>query len=410
MQAAQTVDISKYQVEDALDLGAIVRDLDRVAELQQTQKRLGEISVAWLASGHPLMGGEYYRGLRPAALLNHRYGWHTAVCDRMGTTDDEEGPLSFVTPGEGGHVMTPRIIVLRPIKQWSSYWSTRAHKNGQLLIADLDDDVWGHEDWGPNHDTFRGKPTETDDDIDKWCWEVDGWLASTPVIKKRILEFGPGRWKKKPSIVVAPNCYDPTGVGGGMLPKPGRRLGTRLWLSGRMSGDLELWRELIAPLLTELDLTFVHVGQEVRNERVAGSGEPRSFVGSCGFPPHRTIARPTTVLPLMHKSFSDVSIGVIIQADHAYNAAKTEASAVELASMGLPLVAATNHPLYKKIPGRVEIDPQAVRDRIEALLDPEVWEIESKRARAWATETAVKREAEYLAAFETLIGQMSSPH
>ncbi len=393
----QPLDISKYQVGEALDLEAIVTDLDRVARIQEEQKKRAEISVAWLASGHPLMGGEYYRGLRPAALLNHRYGWHTAVCDRMGTTDDEEGPLSFVVPGSN-HVITPRIIVLRPIKQWTSYWSERAHKNGQLLVADLDDDVWGHEDWGPNHETFRGKPTAEDDDIDKWCWKVDGWLASTPHMKARIEEMGKRRGHV-PKVSVAPNCYDPTGVGGGMLPKPGRRLGTRLWLSGRMSGDLELWGDLIGPLLTELDLTFVHVGQEIANERAGVTVEPRSFVKSCGFPAHRTIARPTSVLPLMHESFRDVSIGVIIQADHLYNAAKTETSAVELASMGLPLVAATNHPLYKKVPGRVDISPQAVRNRIEALLDPDFWETESRRSRAWAAEMSARRETEYLNAF-----------
>jgi hypothetical protein len=108
----------------------------------------------------------------------------------------------------------------------------------------------------------------------------------------------------------------------------------------------------------------------------------------------------------MHKSFTDVSIGVILQADHPYNAAKTETNAVELASMGLPLVAATNHPLYAKVPGRVDIDATAVRERIVALLEPDYWQEESARAREWANEIAVKRESEYLAAFTDLLSQV----
>jgi hypothetical protein len=74
--------------------------------------------------------------------------------------------------------------------------------------------------------------------------------------------------------------------------------------------------------------------------------------------------------------------------------------------MGLPLVAATNHILYRTVPGRVSPDPTSVRGRIEELLDPVVWEEESQRARAWATEVAVKREGEYLAAFTDLLGHV----
>lgn len=397
---APIVNLDKYQVGDALDIGAIVADLDRVAELQQIQKDRGEISVAWLLSRHPLLGGEYYRGLRPAALLNHKYGWHTAVCNAMGTTDDSpDGPLSFVTPN--GHVMTPRVIVVRPVREWTRYWTERAQRNGQVVLVDLDDDIWSHETWG-EADHYN------EDQYDEWCWRADGWLVSTPRIRTRITELGAEHWEHKPPIVVAPNCYDPVGVGGGLLPRPGRTLGTRLWLSGRMTDDLALWRDLVAPLLRELDLSFVHVGDSTDPIPYGPrQGElPPTLVGDCGFPASRTILRPSVLLPEMHKSFTDVSIGVIMQSDHPYNAAKTETNAVELASMGLPLVAATNHPLYEKVPGRVPIDALEVRNRIVMLLEEDYWEEESRHARAWAQEIAAKREAEYLTAFTDLLRQV----
>jgi hypothetical protein len=399
MPDGETVDFSKYQNPDgALDLGAVVADLDRVAELQAGRKPEPEFSVAWLCGRHPLLGGEYYRGLRPAALLNRRYDWHTAVCNTMGTEDDKpDGPLFFVTLN--GHVITPRVIVIRPIREWTAYWTERAQRNGQVVLVDLDDDIWAHEN-------FEENIRLSDDHYEEWCWKADGWLVSVPQIRRRVLQLGREHWKHAPPVVVAPNCYDPVGVGGGLLPRPGRRLGNRLWLSGRMSADLELWRTLVAPLLEELDLTFVHVGDSTDPiEYGPQEGKlPPSFVADCGFPPSRTILRPQAALPEMHKSFSDVSIGVIVQADHPFNVAKTETNAVELASMGLPLVAATNHILYRTVPGRVSPDPTSVRGRIQELLDPVVWEEESQRARAWATEVAVKREGEYLAAFTDLLG------
>ena len=396
------LDLSKYQRGESLDLGAIVADLDRVGEMEKELKARAEISIAWLCGRHPLLGGEYYRALRPAALLNRKHGWHTAVCNTMGTEDgDPDGPLFFVTLN--GHTIRPRIIVVRPIREWTLYWTERAHRNGQLVLVDLDDDIW-------SHDEFEENMRVSDDHYEEWCWAADGWLVSVPQIRRRVLRMGASHWDKAPPVLVAPNCYDPVGVGGGLLPQPGRRLGNRLWLSGRMPGDLALWRDLVAPLLEELDLSFVHVG-DVTDPILYGPHEgeaPPSLIGDCGFPPARTILRPTAALPEMHKSFSDVSIGVIMQADHPYNAAKTETNAVELASMGLPLVAATNHILYRTVPGRVSPDPTSVRGRIQELLDPVVWEAESKRARAWAQEVAVKREREYLEAFDKLLAVLQS--
>lgn len=392
--------------EGALDLGRIVEDLDRLDAVQRARAGQPEISVAWLLSRSPLLGGEYYRGLRPAALLNHRYGWHTAVCNRMGTTDDDpDGPLSFVTPND--YVITPKVIVIRPIREWSLYWTKRAQRNGQLVIADLDDDLWAHE-------MFEPWKRADDDNYDEWCWSVDGWLVSTSRIRWRVNERGPKFWAKderKPVISVAPNCYDPDGIGGGLLPRPGRTIGTRVWLGARMNEDMELWRDLFGPLLRDetLDLRFVHMGHQTEPFTVGPQKGriPPNFVKNCHFPPARVVVRPSSVITEMWKSFTDVSVGAIVQADHPYNLAKTETSAFELAAMGLPLVAATNHVLYKKVPGRVELEASAVRERVEELLDPAVWQRESMIARTWARDLAIRREREYLNAFADLVKEIA---
>lgn len=332
--------------------------------------------IAYLCSRNPLMGGEYYRATRPAALVNRRFDWATAVCDRMATEEDD-GPLSFLTP-DGKVVITPNIIIVRPIREWRQRWTDQAHANGQLVVADIDDDVWSHE----NYDALQDSEP---DFYNEWFFNTDAVLVSTPYLKRRVLELGhPG------PVAVAPNCYDPFGLA--MEAHPGRLLGTRLWISGRMEGDLELYDKLIYPLLEQLDLTFLHVGAE-SGHRFEDRGWDNSRVKEVGSLP----------IPLFPQAFADLSIGVICMADHAFNLAKTETHAVELGSMGVPLVAVSNHRLYKHVPGRVDATADAVRERVVALLEPNYWRFESARVKHWAREVAARNESFHLDALHSLV-------
>ncbi len=332
------------------------------------------MKIAYLCSRHPLLGGEWYRATRPGALAMHRFGWSAAACISMATEEDNDGgPLTFITPNQTA--ITPDIIVVRPIREWSPEWTAQAHANGQGVIADIDDDLWVHEDW-------KDRERPNDDGYDDWFWDVDAVLASTRHLAKRIREMG-----HRAPVVVAPNCYDPYGIRPG--PGPGRVIGTRLWLNGRMAGDLEMYDDLVYPLLDELDLQFLHVGAEE---------EPGRRFTDRGWSDERLIERRSVVIPLLGEAFKGLSIGTIMMSDHPYNEAKTETHAMELASGGIPLVAASNHPLYRRVPGRVEPTKDAVRDRIVTLLDPDVWGKESIRAMTWARMMAKKREAEHMSA------------
>lgn len=336
------------------------------------------------------MGGEYYRATRAAALLNRNYGWGTAVCDKMATLEDNPGgPLSFVVPTTSATgnsvVVTPDIVILRPIKEWRTHWTEQAHANGQFVVADIDDDVWTHQDWAD-----EGKPRPNDDHYDDWFWNVDAVLTSTRYLKKRIHALGyPG------PVFVAPNLYDPFGLDA--EPQPGRVIGTRLWLSGRMEGDLEMYDQLVRPLLEELDLTFLHVGAE----------DGHRFTDR-GWDPSRLEEVGSVPVPLLPQALENLSIGMICMSEHPYNLARTETHAVELASMGVPLVAASNHALYKRIPGRVETTPRAVRERVTNLLNPIYWRSESADARAWSRRLAVKNEIAHMGALTRLVDVLLS--
>ena len=115
------------------------------------------LTVSWMLNRHPLLGGDYYRAYRAAALASSRFGWVTSVADRMiastGIEGAPEGKLGFVTPNrmmgmpdKNARVFFPDVIVLRPVEKWTREFTDAAHEAGQVIIADVDDQLWLHED------------------------------------------------------------------------------------------------------------------------------------------------------------------------------------------------------------------------------------------------------------------------
>jgi hypothetical protein len=398
-------EIAKVQADY---LRLVEMDDARVGQRQATPQPIEEmLTVAWAVSRHPLMGGEYYRATRPAMLASRDFGWHTAVVEKIGSVEGSRkvAGQAYGTP----RVVEPDVWIFRPIGQQGQHdnWSLteiveKIHAGGQLVIADLDDDLWSHEDW-----TEDTRPTgEGDDHFEDWCWKVDGWLASTPYLAMRIREVAERRGLRPPRVVVAPNCYDPYGLGHESHPIPGRRLGTRLWLSGRMSGDIDIYRDSFAPLLESLDLSWVHIGREFGVEEGPGQ-HARNFVDSCGMPASRVMELPSCTIPELGKIMgASINIACIALADQPFNYAKTETHAVEVASAGLPIVAATSLDIYRDVPGRVDPHREAVKDRVFDLLDPQYWQHESDRARVWARKTSVRSEATHMRALQGLVREL----
>lgn len=352
----------------------------------------GTLSVAWLIGKHPYLGGEWYRATRPAALTCHHWGWHTAVVQQVG---EVEGSQKVAGQTLGGRVIEPDVWIVRPLGRETSEsaWSLpemvdRAHAAGQKVIADLDDDIWSHEDW-----IAGTRPN--DDRYEDWCWKVDGWLVSTRHLERVVHAHMP---EHMVPVLIAPNCFEvprPTAI-------PGRRIGTRLWLSGRMSADLEMYRLLFAPLLEQLDLQWVHIGREVPTPEAPHSD--RSF-GQLGFPLDRLIELASVAMPEMVATLgSHLSIGAICLAQHPYNAAKTLTHAVELASAGLPIVAATRLEQYRDVPGLIAPLRDAVEREVATLVrDRDYWRRRSEESVRWATDVAAASEANYLESVSKLV-------
>jgi hypothetical protein len=200
-------------------------------------------------------------------------------------------------------------------------------------------------------------------------------------------------------IAVAPNCYDAFGPAhiSGYAAGPGTRIGTRLFVSGRMSRDLELYDELVYPLLEEMGLTFVHVGANI---------ETGDTFEARGWSLDRIEQHPVMPGPLMCEVLSTLSVGMICLGVHPYNKAKTLTHPAELAACGLPFVAATDDPLYNSVPGRVPATLGAVRDRLKRLSEPAYWKAEQRRALEWVRILAYRSEKAHLEAVSSLISEV----
>jgi hypothetical protein len=375
-------------VDDLLDMNNVrtVDDLLRYVDDDDKKTETQPLTVSWMLNRHPLLGGDYYRAYRAAVLASSRFGWVTSVADRM-VASDGGGKLGFITPaGDQGKVFFPDVLVLRPIEAWHQEFSEQAHEAGQVIIADVDDDLWRHED-------ILAAGTELKDysTYDEWFPYVDYVLCSTRYLADYVRSFG-----YPAPVVYAPNCFDPTALNA--EPKPSRRLGTRLWLSGRQDGDVEMYDNFVYPLLDKLDLSFTHIGADMPGEDEEPTRPGVKARRQFGWDTPRLIERPSMVIPEMAKEFARFSIGCIMMCDNEYNRSKTDTHAVELGSAGLPLVAASPHDLYRNIPGVVPLTANAVERRVRELLDPETWYIESKRTKTWARQRSVTCETAYLAA------------
>ena len=380
------------QVVDSLeDLLKDINEDDRRAILEHHgsapagyQPDDNALMVTWLINRHPYAGGDYYRAFRPAALASAHFGWHTSLGDKVTTLRDEpDGRLGCVTPSPADpKVFFSDVIVVRPIA--NAMPVAQAHANGQLVIADVDDDPWAHED-------LRDPTlvTNQEEHYLEWLGDCDAWLCSTRYLCQRLRDEG----FRADRVYYAPNLYDPTALAAD--PKPGRRLGTRLWLGGRQTADVTMYDELIYPLLDKLDLSFTHIGamDNLAAPKI-GQKARRSF----GWDTPRLIERPSMLIPDMAAELGRISIGTICMSDVPYNRAKTETHAAELGLAGLPLVSASPHELYRRIPGTVALTPAAVERRVRELLTPETWWVESKRIRQWARSLAIQNESAYLEA------------
>lgn len=341
------------------------------------------LQVAWVLTRDPFMGGEFYRGFRAAALASKHFGWHTLIGRNLASADEQpDGRIWCLTPENPPKAaMAPDVLIVRPVANLDPDLVRQAQRAGQAVIADIDDNVWRHQDYLGR---TRSERDETDR-YDEWFPLVDAVLASTPQLARFIRDD----LKHPAPVFVAPNCFDVLSLSEASSCVPGRVLADRLWLSGRMDADLEMYDEVLPKLLDDLDCVFMHVGAE------PGHRFP-DRLGWQDVPDWRIIERPTLPIPMFPAAFVGASVGVFFVSEHGFNEAKTLTHAVELAAM-MPIVVASDLTIYQgKVPGLCRPEYPYVRDAVERLISPSAWHEERERCLRWATSHAKWAEDRYL--------------
>ena len=386
-------------------------------------------SIAWcIQKPTYLSGSEWYRAHRPVSVMAQKEGWLSFLATHFLPPEKSGEPWRVLIPIEGTeHVVTPQVIVMRPIfaldgMDTTSYDSAAkiteaiayAQESGQIFLADLDDHpyAWNAEYIG----RIGGEP------ITDWSWH-DDWLRQANAVlcsTKALIEVLAPRFDDQ-TFAYAPNLYDPFRYE--VTAKFERTIGSHLFPNARYLTDFQILGEAVKPFLESHPLwTFRHVGEEFRcvncshpkTRHFEPDEAPRhgglSYCAECaceiyvkpvgdgqlatysGIPQDRISARESVGLFDLPKAM-DWSIGIVPLADNEWNRCKTDGKGFEMAAAGIPFCFVGGHPLYAKAPSlRLDNLPE----------DEATYRRASKNFRAWAEQVAQEHERDYRAALVDL--------
>ena len=299
---------------------------------------VGIASADYLRADRSGDGKEYWGGSGWARVGQYVEGWraagHTVV---VGTAWRNETGMS-VEDAEGNMVFPDIVIMQRLMHDGLDEASKLAIAAGQIVINDLDDWYWGldtrNEAFIASHPKFSNEENRT---FYKHTLASSSLVTvSTPYLAERIKA-----WVKCP-IVVMPNYINvsrfvPVTPSKSDCPEVG-------WVgsTGHRSGDLELMRGILQPLVRDGKITVYHGGDSI--------GYP-TFASLAGVEPVRTASRTTAD---DYPKLMQFDVGIVPLRDTPFNQAKSDIKGLEYAASGIPFVA-SDLPSYRNLRDRYEI-------------------------------------------------------
>ena len=323
----------------------------------------------------------YFRAELPAAALVP-YGWATHVSEYVLTpqTPDglaEYGPRIRGWSGPGHEIEDPADIVTLRImddvvvdpatkKGADNYRMDnmaaeirRARDDGQIVLYDIDDDLWHLPEWSPAARAMHKMvPYARACDLDVIGANIaacDGVITSTDYLAGVLRE----RFDV-PVHVLRPGI-DP----GGYLPKTKDRPLRVGWM-GSMSHHLPHLRtmQMALDVLTKYDAELVHLG------RIAGDNSEVLLHEL----PCRVRHLPWGGISELPAKLAEVDIGIIPRVPEVFNEGQSITSGLQYAASGTPFVVSVSteyETLAREGIGEVARTFVAWRQRLEALLSSE---------------------------------------
>lgn len=279
------------------------------------------------------------------------------------------------------NLVDPPIIVLQRLMHANladHIYKARAY--GQIVINDLDDWYWGLD---PRNDAFKSShpktnPNENTRHYKKVLGASDLVIVSTSYLRERIKP-----WVMCP-IVVLKNTIDvgrftPLEHVAG-VPKIGWAGST-----SHRSGDLEIMRGIIPPLVRSGEFTFQH----------SGHSEYSPPVHEVFKMAKEEVFTVPLVESMLYPSSLTMDIGIAPLRDTPFNHAKSDIKLLEYSASGIPWIGSPMT-AYRELKeewgiGRLAKNGQQWLKHIKELKDPEVRALEGTalREKAWTRDISL---------------------
>lgn len=206
---------------------------------------------------------------------------------------------------------------------------TRARKAGQVVLYDLDDDIWNIPDWSPAKNAkhaITAKSRAYDlEVIEANIASCDGVLVSTPQVERSLKEHVPSA-----NVWVMRSGIDPTDWGAVKEPRERLRIG---WMCPSMAYEVHI--EHIIPalaLLNDVDAEFCHLGWIPEKDE-----ECRKMWEKLGV--SRVHAVPWQPFGDIYPELAQCDLALIPRAYSPFAEGHSHSSGLEWASSGVPFVA-----------------------------------------------------------------------
>lgn len=264
----------------------------------------------------------------------------------------------------------------------------QARANGQVVLNDLDDWYWGlspsNNAWASSHP--KNNPMENRNHYKSVLGNSTCVTVSTPYLAERLRSF------VRCPIEVLPNTVD---VARFIPVQHTSDCPVVGWVgsTGHRSGDLEVLRGIIHPMVNAGDIRFLHSGYNPSGSHIS------EFIGVAQDKVETKLATD----PEDYASLLTMDVGVAPLNDVPFNHAKSDIKLLEYSSAGIPWVG-SYLPSYVGLQqqwglGRVAKKPAQWIKHLRELRDPEVRATEGSALREAVWQRDIHVGAKTLAEF-----------
>jgi len=355
----------------------------------------------------------YYRGALAAAYVAQA-GFGGWVAERCRSRKD--GTMEIYGQDHRWHAPDVVWTEFLGCTQEDLDATRRARANGQVIVGDLDDDVWQVPKTNDAHAIWSDRTSRPL--YFEQLAACNGVICSTIDLCYKALRLGPPVFLIRNAIDTSwITAHDPAGL-------PVSWIGSTPW----RANDLRLLRAAgLSQWLDDHGQRFYHGGEMVPPEvpAIARAITPRaawaeypSLADQAGLHGDQVVAKPNVPFAEYPGLWHDVGVSLVPLEDVAFNRAKSWLKGLESAAAGVPVVASAGFPEYNDLRDEVGVVVRTFRNarpkellvHLDELLDPDLRREEGAANRRAAERYDIRHKwTEWLAVLDQISRDAGGP-